>query len=559
LNSEPKTHNSQLTTHNTKRQTPNAKRRTPNAERQTPNNLNKQLRYTIKVSLIVALGGFLMGFDASVISGVVKFIEPEFQLTKLQLGWAVSSLTLTATLAMMLAGPLSTAYGRKVILKYAAVLYAISAIASALAPNFTLLVIARMIGGFGVGASLIIAPMYIAEISPPKMRGRMVSFNQLNIVLGISVAFFTNYLILKLGQSEISWAHTLGLNEYNWRWMLGLETLPAVLYFAFLFFVPESPRWLIMKNRVPEARIILKKVSSDEQAESDIVSVKASLSDESKKQRVPIFELFKPALQLVLIIGIVVAILQQITGINSVFFYAPMIFEQSGIGTDSSFSQAILVGLTNLVFTILAILFIDKFGRKVLLVIGVSGIAVSMFLLAWGFHSATYTLTEASMKSLPENIEISKIEHLAGITFNSDVAFKTAIQESLGAEQATEFESDLIAAAAGINTLLILICIISFVASFAISLGPVMWVLFSEIFPNYIRGLAISFVGLINSGVSFGVQLVFPWELSSLGSAPTFFIYGLFAAIGLVFIIIKLPETKGKSLEELQAILVKKT
>jgi MFS family permease len=274
---------------------------------------------------------------------------------------------------------------------------------------------------------------------------------------------------------------------------------------------------------------------------------------------VPISELFKPALQLVLIIGIVIAVLQQITGINSVFFYAPMIFEQSGIGTDSSFSQAILVGLTNLVFTILAIMFIDKFGRKVLLVFGVSGIAISMFLLAWGFHSATYTLTEASMKSLPENIEISKIEHLAGKTFQSDVAFKTAMKEALGTEKATEFESDLIAASAKMNTLLILICIISFVASFAISLGPVMWVLFSEIFPNYIRGLAISFVGLINSGVSFLVQLGFPWELSSLGSAPTFLIYGLFAAVGLVFIIIKLPETKGKSLEELQAILVEKT
>jgi len=519
--------------------------------------VNKQHRFTIKVSLIVALGGFLMGFDASVISGVVKFIEPEFQLTKLQLGWAVSSLTLTATLAMMLAGPLSTAFGRRLILKYAAVLYAVSALASALAPSFTLLVIARMIGGLGVGASLIIAPMYIAEISPAALRGRMVSFNQLNIVLGISVAFFTNYLILKLGQSNTSWAQSLGLNEYNWRWMLGLETLPAVFYFVFLFLVPESPRWLIMKNRVPEARIILKNVVSETQVEKDINAVQSSLADESKKEKVPISELFKPALTLVLTIGVVIAILQQITGINSVFFYAPMIFEQSGIGTDASFSQAILIGVTNLVFTILAILFIDKFGRKVLLVFGVSGIAVSMFLLAWAFHSATYTLTEESLASLPQNIEVSKIEPLIGKTFHNDVAFKTAIQEVLGVEQATEFESAIIASAASMNTLLILICIIAFVASFAISLGPVMWVLFSEIFPNYIRGLAISFVGLINSGVSFLVQFVFPWELSNFGSAPTFLIYGLFAAIGLVFVLVKLPETKGRTLEELQAVLVK--
>ncbi len=503
------------------------------------------------------MGGFLMGFDASVISGVVKFIEPEFQLTKLQLGWAVSSLTLTATLAMMLAGPLSTAYGRKTILKYAAVLYAISAIASAFAPTFTILVAARMIGGFGVGASLIIAPMYIAEVSPPNLRGRMVSFNQLNIVIGISVAFFTNYLILKLGQSDSSWVQALRIDDNNWRWMLGLETLPAVLYFGFLFLVPMSPRWLIMKDRVDEAFKVMLKVSSEEQAKKDIVAIRATISGETKKKKVPLSQLFKPSLRLVLTIGIVVAVLQQITGINSVFFYAPMIFEQSGIGTDASFSQAILVGLTNLVFTILAIMFIDRFGRKILLVIGISGVVVSMFLLSWGFHSATYTLTPESIKTLPENIEASKIESMVGKTYHSDIAFKHAISEALGADEAKIYESHLITASTSMNALLILFGIIGFVASFAISLGPVMWVLFSEIFPNWIRGLAISFVGLINSGVSFLVQFVFPWELSTFGSSTTFLIYGIFALTGLVFVIIILPETKNKSLEELETILVK--
>ena len=180
-----------------------------------------------------------MGFDASVISGVVKFIELDFNLTKIQLGWAVSSLTLTATLAMMLTGPLSDRFGRRVILRAAATLYGLSAVASALAPNFAVLVVARMIGGFGVGASLITAPMFIAEISPAKVRGTMVSFNQLNIVLGISVAFFTNYLILRLGDDPADWVSSLGIDEYNWRWMLGLETLPAVLYFVFLLWVGD--------------------------------------------------------------------------------------------------------------------------------------------------------------------------------------------------------------------------------------------------------------------------------------------------------------------------------
>jgi sugar porter (SP) family MFS transporter len=520
--------------------------------------MTTQQKYTVKTSLIVALGGFLMGFDASVISGVVRFIEPEFNLTKLQLGWAVSSLTLTATLGMMVSGPLSNKYGRRYILRWAAVFYALSALASALAPNFIILVIARMLGGFGVGASLIIAPMYIAEIAPPKLRGRLVSFNQLNIVLGISVAFFTNYLILQLGQSDAQWAGRLGFDIFQWRWMLGLETLPAVLYFGFLFFVPRSPRWLLMIGRDEEALQVLTKVSGPDRAAQDIQAVKASFAKADEKKKVPLSELFKPALRVVLLIGIVVAVLQQITGINSVFFYAPMIFEQTGIGTDASFSQAILVGLTNLVFTVFAILFIDRFGRKILLIIGLSGITVSMLLLSWGFYNATYTINQQAVVGLPDYIDRDKIAQFDGKTFNSDIQFKQEIKNVFGIEEAKKVEADLMGVATQMNSWLVLLAIVSFVASFAISLGPVMWVLFSEIFPNFIRGIAISFVGFINSGVSFLVQLVFPWELATLGSSLTFLIYGLFAAIGLVIIASILPETKNKSLEELEKILIKK-
>lgn len=513
--------------------------------------------YVVFIALIVALGGFLMGFDASVISGVVKFIEPEFNLSKIELGWAVSSLTLTATLAMMVAGPLSDRIGRKKVLSLAAILYALSAIGSALAPSFIALVVARMIGGLGVGASLIIAPMYIAEISPPDMRGRMVSFNQLNIVIGISVAFFTNYLILQLGQSDASWAQALKFDEYNWRWMLGLETFPAVLYFFSLLLVPQSPRWLAMKGRFDEAIQIMSKASGVEEARKVIQSVKESVSEDAREERLPLRELFRPALRLVLSIGIVIAILQQITGINSVFFYAPMIFEQSGIGTDASFSQAIYVGLINLVFTVLAISLIDKLGRKPLLIFGVTGIAICMFLLAYSFNKATYTLNETSLTNLPAEISKDRLAPLLDKTFDDDVTYKAAIRETLGKETAVSFESELITAAVSMNSTLILISILGFVASFAISIGPVMWVLFSELFPNWIRGLAISFVGLINSAVSFLVQLVFPWELENLGSSTTFLIYGVFAALGLIFIIIKLPETKGKSLEELEKTLVR--
>jgi sugar porter (SP) family MFS transporter len=515
-----------------------------------------QYRYVMRVALTVAMGGFLMGFDASVISGVVKFIEPQFDLSKIELGWAVSSLTLTATLAMMVSGPLSDRIGRRTVLFLAAVLYAVSAIASALAPTFVVLVIARMIGGLGVGASLIIAPMYIAEIAPPAERGRMVSFNQLNIVVGISAAFFTNYLILRLGQSDAGWAQSLLFDEYNWRWMLGLEALPAVLYFCGLFFVPESPRWLLLKGQEEEAQGILTRAVGEAEARAELDEIHASLARDAGKEKVSVLELFAPAMRLVLTIGIVVAIVQQITGINAVFFYAPMIFEQSGIGTDASFAQAVLVGLTNLVFTIVAMALIDRIGRKPLLNLGLSGIALAMFVLAYGFSSATYTITGDALSDLPGEVNIPAAADLADITFESDVEFKQALRGALGDELAMQYESDFINAAISMNPWLVLLGVLTFVASFAVSIGPVMWVLFSELFPNRIRGLAISFVGLINSAVSFGVQLVFPWELANFGSATTFLVYGLFAAIGLVFVLLVLPETKGRSLEELETILV---
>jgi len=499
-----------------------------------------------------------MGFDASVISGVIKFIEPEFNLSKLELGWAVASLSLTATLAMMFAGPLSDKFGRRIILKYAALLYAFSALLSAVSPSFIVLVFARMMAGLGVGASLILAPMYIAELSPPEKRGKMVSFNQLNIVIGISVAFFTNYLIVHLSKSDATWVESLKISEYNWRWMLGIEFFPAVLYFFLLLLVPQSPRWLVMKGRYDEALNIMKRLGDEITAEKVINEIKENiLLDTAPKKKTPVKELFLPAMRLVLTIGIIVAVLQQITGINSVFFYAPMIFEQSGIGTDAAFIQAILVGLTNVVFTIVAMVLIDKLGRKPLLVIGVSSITFFMFLLAFGFNQATYTLTDTSVSKLPKEINMAQLSPLINKTFDSDTKFKDEVAATMGTETEKKFESEFISAAITMNPVLILVGILGFVAAFAVSLGPVMWVLFSELFPNTIRGLAISFVGFINSAISFLVQLVFPWELATLGSTGTFMLYGIFAFVGLLFIIKLLPETKGKSLEELESILVK--
>jgi MFS family permease len=500
-------------------------------------------RYTATIALFVALGGFLMGFDASVISGVVGFIEVEFSLTKIQVGWSVSSLALTATLAMMLSGPLSDRIGRRPVLRIAALLFAISAIASALAPSFYWLVVARMLGGLGVGAALIIAPMYIAEMAPPESRGRLVSFNQLNIVIGISVAFFSNYLILTLGESGAAWTEALRLGEWNWRWMLGVETLPAVLYLFALLFVPESPRWLAMRGRDDEAREVLERVGGSEQAAEDLRAVKEAIVAEAALGRVSPGTLLHPSLRLVMTIGISVGILQQITGINAVFF--------------ASFMQAVLVGLVNLVLTVVAMALIDRLGRRPLLGFGLTGIAVCMLTLAWGFGSATYRLDQSAIDALPAGIEREQIELVVDTTYESDTEFRAALFATIGEDSYKRFETELVSSAITMNPLLILLAILGFVASFAVSIGPIMWVLFSELFPNRVRGVAISFVGLINSTVAFLVTFIFPWQLETLGNAGTFLIYGLFAVVGLVFVMRILPETKGRSLEELETILVR--
>jgi MFS family permease len=511
---------------------------------------------TTRTALIAALGGFLMGFDASVISGVVGFIELEFSLSKIELGWSVASLALAATLAMLVSGPLSDRFGRKPILHCAAILFAISALASALAPSFSALVFARIIGGLGVGAALIIAPMYIAEIAPASRRGRMVSINQLNIVIGISVAFFSNYVILNLAQSGAPWTQVILLDSQSWRWMLGIELLPAVLYFFCLWLVPESPRWLAMRSNDSEARRVLALFNSSDEAERELKSIKLSLASSAGQTAGGFKDLLEPALRKVIIIGLVVAILQQITGINAVFFYAPMIFEQAGLGTDAAFMQAILVGLTNLVFTIVAIALIDRLGRKPLLIFGVAGIAVCMLTLSWGFHQASYTIDSALLATLPETVNTAPLESLLGKTYDTDLAFRAALIAQLGQEQFMQIESELLSGAINIRSGIILAGILGFVACFAVSIGPVMWVLFSELFPNRVRGVAISLVGLVNSAVSFLVQLLFPWQLANLGSGLTFMMYGLFALLGLGLVLWLLPETRGRTLEELETRLV---
>lgn len=454
----------------------------------------------VGIALAVAMGGFLLGFDATVISGAVPFIRDYFGLSgtsgSLRLGWAVSCLGWGAMAGNLSAGLLSDRFGRRAVLLLTAVLFLGSALAAALSTSFTVFVVARICGGLAVGAAILTAPVYIAEIAPAGRRGSLVSLNQLMIVIGISVSFFSNYFLLALGAD-------------SWRWMLGIQSVPALLFFVLLTAVPESPRWLLSKGRGPRALAVLEALHGPLEAQRELGEIQASLATTSPAARIGLGSrirgVFARRLRFVMVFAIGIAFFQQITGINAIFYYLPTIFAQAGGGLATAFRQSVVVGLVNVGMTFVAIWLIDRLGRRPLLLIGVTGMAASLLTISWAFHAAA---------ALP------------------------------GAEPL-------------VNAQLVLIAIITFVASFAISLGPVMWVMLSEIFPNEQRAAAISLVGFWNSLVSASVTFIFPWELATFGPAGTFLGYGLMALAGLLFLAILAPETKGRTLEELEGLLMR--
>jgi sugar porter (SP) family MFS transporter len=499
--------------------------------------------YTIIISLIVALGGFLLGFDSAVISGAVKGITIYFEMTEWMLGFSVGCVVFGAMAGNLMAGPFADKFGRKKVLIIVAALFTISATWSAFATGYVEFIIARIIGGIGIGGAILIAPIYIAEIAPPKLRGSLVSFNQLNIVIGISVAYFSNYFLVNIeGES--------------WRWMLGVEAIPALIYFFALFTVPRSPRWLIQKlNKIKLARNILVKIGGEEYADATIAEIQRGI--DKKEEKGKLSHIFKSKYATIMTIALGIAFFQQITGINAVFYYAPTIFEQAGGSTDSSFLQAIVVGLTNLVFTFVAIWLIDKLGRKPLLLIGTTFMTIALLLATYAFNNATYDFDSTTLNKI-SNTEIKMaLADLDGKSFQSQSELFKEVGAKLNDAQFLVFKRNEITNFIQIKATLVLIAILLYVASFAISLGPVMWTLISEVFPSKIKGIAISVVGFFNSLVSFSVTQIFPWELSSLGPTTTFAIYGLFSFLAMLFVYKYVIETKGKTLEEVEELLIR--
>lgn len=443
------------------------------------------LLFVVRISGITALGGLLFGYDTAVIAGAIGFLEKKFQLSPVMLGWVASSAIWGCLLGVLIAGPVSAHFGRKKALLATAFFFALSGVASALPNDLATFIIARLLGGVAIGAVSVLAPMFIAETAPARIRGRMVTLYQLAIVIGINLIYYVNMKIAASGDEV--WNVEIG-----WRLMLGSETLPALLFLALLFHVPESPRWLIIKNRQTEALIVLQKINGIRHAESELDEILSSVSAKVS----PYKDLLKRHFRAPLILGVVLALFSQITGINAIIYYAPEILKTTGASTDSAFMQTFLIGVVNTVFTIVALCLVDLQGRRKLLLYGV----VIMFLC------------------------------LAGIT----ICFST--NNTSGPW---------------------LLCfILGYIAAFASSLGPIPWIIMSEIFPNRSRALAMSITTLV---LWLGVVVVTQWTLVLLkdfGAVWLFAIFGINTAGLLLFVWFRVPETKGMSLEEIEKLWV---
>jgi len=442
--------------------------------------------YVMLVCMVAALGGLLFGYDTGVINGAIGPLKAHFVLDANWAGWATGCALVGCAIGAAVAGVLSDWLGRKKVLILSAILFLISAVGTALPKNITIFIIYRIIGGLGVGAASMSSPMYIAEISPARIRGRMVSVNQFAIVTGFLVVYFVNYFIAL--QGDQMWNQ-----ESGWRWMFGSEALPALLLLVLLFFVPESPRWLTKQNRSDEALEILARVDGAEYAKTELLEIKDAITRESGSLK----QLLQPGMKIVLVIGIVLAVLQQVTGINVFLYFGTEIFKKMGSETNAALLQTVVVGAVNLTFTIVAIWTVDRLGRKPLMIIGSVGMGLSLL----GMGLMAYV-------------------------------------------QKTD--------------LWVLLFILGYIACFALSVGPVTWVILSEIFPTRIRGRAMAIATVCLWVANYVVSQTFPmmeennWLLEKFHHAFPFWLYGIFCVVLVTFVWRFVPETKGKTLEEIE-------
>ncbi len=468
--------------------------------------------YLAGVCIVVSFAGLLFGFDTAVISGTFGFVEEQFDLSKFQVGWFGSSALVGCIVGAAAAGMLGDRFGRKPILIISSFLFFISALFSAIPPSFAILIPARIIGGVGVGMASVLAPMYISEFAPPRLRGRLVALYQLSIVIGILAAYFSNWSLLEFSEANphafrgSGPLHWLFVSEV-WRGMFGAEMIPAAIFFLMLFFVPESPRWLAKENRDDSAFEILARVAGRESARSQMAEIKDALAREEGT----LSELFRPGLRVALLVGVGLSFFGQLTGVNIVVYYGPTVLEHAGFEKIGAFQFQVGFGVTNLIFTLIALALIDHLGRRPLLVGGMTAVVLAL--------AATGVLF-----------------------FFGDPQFVT--NPETGAET-------LILANKAVGTWIALVLVV-YMACVALSICAVIWVLTPEIFPNRVRGRAMSIATLTNWGTNAVSAFLFPWYVSKFGMHTGFLTFAVICFVGTVFFWRLVPETKGRSLEEIE-------
>ena len=521
--------------------------------------MTKYTKNSFLYALIVALGSFVFGLDAVLISGGFKFITQEFNLTASQVGLIGSGPGIGVLIALPLTAFSANKLGRKTTLQIIAIFYIVSAVGSAFATSFLSLFWFRFLGGLAF-SSVTLASMYIGEVAPAEQRGKLVSTLQINMGIGFTAAYLINYWILQKMGSDLQWVQDFNLAETGWRWMLGIEIIPAVLWFILLFLIPKSPAWLVNKGRIGEAKKSLAKVYPEEKVEEQIHQMVDSVENSESKGSSTVSqlkEIFSSKMRVVLILAFTLAVVQQFTGMNAVMIYAPTMFEQLGLGTDAAFSSTIWIGVIGLVSTLISLSLIDKFGRRPLVIGGLILIIISISTVSYGFKQATYKVTDDAITKMKDIPNIDKLGVISGKEFNSDIEFKNSLAEILGVESTRDNSGVIFKETANMNAMLILMSILIFIAAFNFSIGPIMWVLLSEIFPISNRGVAIPLFALISSTVSALVQYLFPLEMENFGAATTFIIYAGIVLVGLIVLYKYLLETKGLSLEEIQDKLQK--
>ena len=469
------------------------------AEAAAPPADSHNLGYILSIALVATIGGFLFGYDSGVINGTVDGLQQAFNSESIGTGFNVASMLLGCALGALLAGRMADMFGRRTLLLVSAVFFIISAWGSGVANGSLEFVIYRILGGFAVGAASVMAPAYISEIAPAGIRGRLATIQQVAIIAGLFFSFLSNYFLANAAGSSTA---EFWMGFQAWRWMFWMELIPAAIFLIALFFIPESPRFLVFKKKDDQAKTVLGSLFNAKVAEREVGEIKASLAADHQPRLKDLIDPVTKKIRPIVWVGIGLATFQQLVGINVIFYYGAVLWQAAGFSESDALLTNVLSGGLSILAVIVALFVIDKIGRKPMLIIGSIGMAVTLGLAGYAF--STGELVDGTLQMTAQMGQLALVAALAYVMF------------------------------------------------FNFSWGPVMWVMLGEMFPNQIRGSGLAVSGLFQWGSNFGITMTFPILLGSIGLAGAYGIYTLFAAISIFFVIRAVRETRGQELEDMK-------